>query len=200
MIEFIKRENYVGRDRNEVIDEFQKIVDDYAKQVDEMTVEQCKEEEKALMELMNQHEKIMADVVYELPKSITFKGSNTEITRKTVGNYICELLEKVECEYQYTLGYYELFLWWKKPAATINYNTLNSTLQVLGSGLRFRGPHQWQLILSINEFFKPLHNDYIIDNSILHTYANIHSKLLDKMQLNTPVTPTPTASDEGTVE
>lgn len=189
MLQLINREDYINKNREEVGEELQKLVDEYDKHVQELTVEQCKEEEKELMKVMDEHDKIMLGVEYELPKSCTFLGSNTEITRKTIGKYIMELLEKVECEYQYTLGYYELYMWWKDPQAKITYNNLNSTLQVLGNNMRFRGPHQWQMILSINEYFKPLHNSYIIDNMLTHYYGACHSKLLDKMQLQTPIKP-----------
>ena len=111
------------------------------------------------------------------------------ITRKTIGKYICELLEKVDCEYQYTLGYYQLYMWWKDPKSKINYNSLNSTLQVLGANMRFRGPHQWEMILSINEYFKPVHNAYIIDNMMIHLYGAAHSKLLDQMKVQNPLEP-----------
>lgn len=189
MLQLINREDFINKDRNEVMNEFQKIVDDYSEYIKDMTLEQCREEEKRLVGIMDEHDKIMLGVEYDLPKSCTFKGSNREITRKAIGGYIMELLEKVECEYQYTLGYYELYMWWKEPQAKITYNNLNSTLQVLGNNMRFRGPHQWQMILSINEYFKPLHNAYIIDNMLTHLYGACHSKLLDKMKIDNPLEP-----------
>ena len=189
MLQLINREDYINKDRNEVMNDFQKIVDDYSEYIKDMSLEQCKEEEKRLVGIMDEHDKIMLGVEYDLPKSCTFKGSVREITRKAIGGYICELLEKVECEYQYTLGYFELYNWWKEPQAKITYNNLNSTLQVLGNNMRFRGPHQWQMILSINEYFKPLHNSYIIDNMLTHLYGACHSKLLDKMKIDNPLEP-----------
>lgn len=189
MLQLINREDYINKDRNEVMNDFQKIVDDYSEYIKDMSLEQCKEEEKRLVGVMDEHDKIMLGVEYDLPKSCTFKGSAREITRKAIGGYICELLEKVECEYQYTLGYFELYNWWKEPQAKITYNNLNSTLQVLGNNMRFRGPHQWQMILSINEYFKPLHNSYIIDNMLTHLYGACHSKLLDKMKIDNPLEP-----------
>lgn len=189
MLQLINREDYINKDRNEVMNDFQKIIDDYDTYIKDMSLEQCKEEEKRLVGVMDEHDKIMLGVEYELPKSCTFKGVAREITRKAIGGYICELLEKVECEYQYTLGYFELYNWWKEPQAKITYNNLNSTLQVLGNNMRFRGPHQWQMILSINEYFKPLHNSYIIDNMLTHLYGACHSKLLDKMKIDNPLEP-----------
>lgn len=188
MIKLINREDYINKKHEEVREEFSKMVDEYDEYIKDMTVEQAKDEEKILMKLMDDLDKVIADIEYELPKSCTFLGNPQEITRKTIGKYIVELLEKVECEYQYTLGYYELYQWWKDPQSKISYNKLNSTLQVLGNNMRFRGPHQWALILSINEYFKPLHNSYLIDNMMIHLYGSCHSKLIDKIQMNTPIT------------
>lgn len=189
MLKLINRKDYINKKFEEVSEEFDKMVNDYKEYIKDFTPEQCKEEEKKLMGFMDELDKIMPTIEYELPKSCTFKGSNIEITRKSIGKYIMELLEKVECEYQYTLGYYELYLWWKDPQTKISYNNLNSTLQVLGNNMRFRGPHQWQMILSINEYFKPLHNSYLIDNMITHLYGACHSQLLDKMHIQTPLAP-----------
>lgn len=196
MLELINREDYINKKHEEVRQEFSKMVDEYDEYIKDMTVEQAKEEEKRLMKVMDELDKVITGIEYELPKSCTFLGNPQEISRKTIGKYIMELLEKVECEYQYTLGYYELYQWWKDPQAKISYNNFNSTLQVLGTNMRFRGPHQWALILSINEFFKPLHNSYLIDNMMLHLYGSCHSKLIDKIQMNTPITEQP----EPTVE
>ena len=196
MLQLINREDYIGKDHNEVMEEFQKIVDGYEADIKDMNLEQCREEEKRLIAIMDEHDKIMLGVEYDLPKVCKFMGSK-DITRKAIGNYICELLGKVECEYQYTLGYFQLYQWWKNPQDRISYNNLNSTLQVLGNNMRFRGPVQWQMILSINEYFKPLHNAYIIDNMLTHVYGSCHSKLLDKMKLDNPIEPQEEAHDEA---
>lgn len=202
MLELINREDYINKDRKEVMEEFQKILDQYAEDIKDFTVEQCKEEEKRLVPIMDELDKVITNVEYELPKSCCFMGSPAEITRKTIGKYICELLEKVDCEYQYTLGYYQLYMWWKDPKSKINYNSLNSTLQVLGTNMRFRGPHQWEMILSINEYFKPVHNAYIIDNMMIHLYGTAHSKLLDQMKVQNPLEPEagPQDAQEAPVE
>lgn len=193
MLQLIKRENYIGGDRNKTFEEFQKIVNDYKAEIENMNIDQCKAEEERLLNIMKEHDEIMLNVAYDLPKSCTFAGSPRVITRKTIGEYINEFLEKVECEYQYTLGYFELYQWWKDPQSTITYNVLNSTLQVLGNNnMRFRGPHQWQMILTINEYFKALHDSYIVDNMITHLYSVCHSMLLDKMKIDNPIESQPT--------
>ena len=206
MLQFLNRTEYLSKDREVVMTEFQQIVNTYEAEIKNMNLEQCKEEEKRLMDIMNKHDEVMRTVEYDLPKSCNFAGSSREITRKMIGEYINEFLEKVECEYQYTLGYLELYNWWKEPKSKISYNTLNSTLQVLGNNnMRFRGPHQWQMILSINEYFKALHNSYIIDNMVTHLYGVCHSMLLDRMKIDNPLesetpaeTPAETHAEQST--
>ena len=186
MLEFINREDFNEKSLEDIRKEFQGIVDGYENDIKDMSIEQLREEEKRLIDIMEKWDKQVSEISYDLPKSFTFEGSNREVTRKTVGGFICELLEKVECEFSYTLGYYELWKLWKNPPSTINYRQLNSTLQVLGSGMKFRGPHQWELILSINEYFKPLHNTYQKDNFITILYGTCHSKLIDLLEMNDP--------------
>ena len=95
MLQLINREDYIGKDHNEVMEEFQKIVDGYEADIKDMDLEQCREEEKRLIAIMDEHDKIMLGVEYDLPKVCKFMGSK-DITRKAIGNYICELLGKVD--------------------------------------------------------------------------------------------------------
>lgn len=186
MLEFINRDDFNGKTLTEIRNELQVVADGYEKDIDNMSLEELHEEEKRLIGIMDKWDNVVNGLQYELPKSFTFEGSSREVTRKTIGGYICELLEKVECEFSYTLGYYELWKLWNKPPSTISYRQLNSTLQVLGSGMKFRGPHQWELILTINEYFKPLHNTYQKDNFITILYGTCHSKLIDMLDMKDP--------------
>lgn len=186
MIEFIERESMKGKKPMEIIREFQQIVDDYKAGIESMDVDQLKEQEQQIIEIQQKWETILNDTQYDLPKEVA-NPSGVSVSRAAVGKYIGEMLNKVECEFKYALGYYQLYLWWKKPKATISYHTLDSTLHVLGSGLRFRGPAQWESILTINEYFKPLHEAYQIDNMITYLYAMVHNAIMDKMKINAPV-------------
>ena len=190
MIAFIEREQYQGRKPAEVGQEFQKIVDEYKSTIENISVEEAKEQEKELMGLMDKWDEVQKGIQYKLPKEIASPAGNM-VTRSSVGKYICEMLNKVECEFSYTLGYYQLFMWWKKPQSIIDYKTLDATLHVLGSGLKFRGPAQWEMILTINEYFKPMHDMYSIDNMITYVYSMCHQAILDKLKIEAPVTEQP---------
>lgn len=180
----INRDDYNEAAISDIAKEFKQLVDDYEVHVENMSVEELREEEKQIVAIAEAWDKQVQTIKYQLPKSVFFGGK--EFPRKSVGKMINELLEKIECEFSYTLGYYELWQWWNNPQATINYNNLNATLQVLGSGLKFKGPHQWATILTINEYFKPVHRDYQQDNLVTILYGTCHSKILDKLNMNDP--------------
>ena len=196
MIEFLNRDEIINKKPSEVGMDFTKILDEYKKEVENYTEEQCKAEEERLTKIMDQWDAVLKDIKYDLPKEVASPAGQI-VSRAKVGEYINDLLAKVECEFQYTLGYYQMYLWWKKPQPQIDYATCNSTLQVLGSGLRFRGPEQWQKILTINEYFKACHDHYAIDNMITYLYGSCHSALLDRMSL---VSKAPDTGTPGEVE
>lgn len=198
MIEFIEREEIKGLSTDEIAKKFQEIVDNYRKEVDDMPIEKCQEEEKQVIELMNKWDEVLKDIHYDLPKEIV-NPAGVKVAKNAVGKYICEMLNKVECEFSYTLGYYQLYIWWSKPKSEIQYHTLDSTLHVLGSGLRFRGPHQWEQILTINEYFKPLHDQYSKDNMITYLYSMCHNALLDKMKIEAPVETHEVEAEQGEI-
>lgn len=186
MIEFIERKDFIGRTPEEVSKEFQQKVDAYTEEISKLSVEELQQEEKKLIPMMNDWDNIVKDIIYDLPKEVA-SPNGTKVSRTTVGKYICDMLNKVECEFSYTLGYYQLFMWWSKPKAQIDYHTLNGTLHVLGSGLKFRGPSQWEAILTINEYFKSVHNEYAVDNMITYFYGLCHNAILDKLKIDAPI-------------
>lgn len=185
MIDFIERDTVIGLKHEEVAKKYQELVDNYKKEVEGMPVEQLHEEEKKIMEVMDKWDKVLADLRYDLPKEVA-NPDGLKVSKNAVGKYIGEMLNKVECEFQYTLGYYQLFMFWKQPGSSIPYHTLDSTLTVLGSGLRFRGPEQWVRILTINEYFKPLHEKYSIDNMTTYLYSMCHNAVLDRLNIEAP--------------
>ena len=186
MIEFVKREDYLGKDSTTVAKEFEKILDDYKESLESMTVEQAIEEEKLIGEHIDKWNGMIKDIKYTLPKEVV-NVAGVKVSRTQVGKYICDTLNKIECDYPYTLGYYQIWKWWKSPKSEIEYNMLNSTLQTLGSNIKYKGPAQWEAILTINEYFKPNHNEYAIDNMISFLYASIHSALIDKQKMEAPI-------------
>lgn len=193
----IKRDDYKEKLVPEIAKEFEQVVNEYEEHLDKMSLEELREEEVAIVKLAQEWDETVKTIKYDLPKSVFFGGK--EFPRKSVGKMINELLEKIECEFSYTLGYYELWQWWNEPESTINYNNLNATLQVLGSGLKFKGPHQWATILTINEYFKQVHSDYQRDNLFTILYGTCHSKVLDQLHMKDPNAIKEVPSEEGQI-
>lgn len=185
MLEKLNREDFFGMTPEEVAKQLQQKEDEYNEYIDGLSLEEKKAEEERIIKLAQEWDEELDGISYELEKTCTFQGS-APVSKTTVGKYICEFLEKIECEYSYTLGYWQLYTLWQKPGKEISYKNLNATLTVLGSGLRFKGPHQWQMILVINEYFKPLHNQYMKDNMLTFLYGKCHSNLMDRMKIEDP--------------
>ena len=184
MIEKINRDSYKDKTTQEIATEFQKKCDEYEDELAKMTVEELRAEEVRIVKIAEEWDDEVSKIEYELPKNVSFNGQL--YTKAAVGKLINSLLEKVECEFSYTLGYFELWNWWKAPQKTISYHNLNSTLQVLGNNMKFRGPVQWASILTINEYFKQLHGEYQRDNLITILYGTCHSKVMDLLKMNDP--------------
>jgi hypothetical protein len=183
----LNRDDFMNMSVQDISKDFTQKVKEYEEYIENMDLEALKAEEARIIPIMQEWDNKVKDIFYDLPATCVFNASKpVTVSRKTVGEYINKLLEKVECEFSYTLGYYELWQWWNEPKATISYNNLNTTLQVLGSGLKFRGPQQWSMILIINEYFKPLHEQYTRDIMFTHLYGTCHSRLLDAMNMKDP--------------
>ncbi len=182
----LNREDYQKKTLQDVSKEFDSMISEYKQEISGMNVDQLKEEELRIVKIADEWDETLKTIEYPLAKYVTFRDANQTFSRKTIGEFINSILEKVECEFSYTLGYYELWEWWSKPKGTINYHTLNSTLSTLGTNIRYKGPQQWQKILVINEYFKALHNEYQIDNFFTILYGTCHSAVLDELNLKDP--------------
>ena len=185
MLDKLNREDYFDVSTEEVAKQLQQMEDEYNEYIKTLSVDEMKEEEQRLIKISQEWDKEIDGITYTLDKACSFNGM-PPVSKKTIGKYICEFLEKVECEYSYTLGYWQLYNLWQSPGEYIAYRNLNATLSVLGSGIKFRGPKQWQMILLINEYFKPLHNQYMKDNMITFLYGTCHSHLMDRMKIEDP--------------
>lgn len=127
---------------------------------------------------------VLKDKTYSLPAKITW--NNKDITRAQIGTRIRQLLDKFEVEFSYTLGYYQIASWWTKPQPTISYHMLDSTLRVLGNGIKFKGIAEWENILIINEYFKGSNDDYTKDLIQTYNYASKHNAIIDRLTIIAP--------------
>lgn len=166
---------------------YQKMIDDYTEDLKakDLSVEELEKEEQRIVEKANKWDDELSKKTYKLLEDVEWNGK--KITRKQIGQKIRAILDKYECEYRYTLGMWQMAAWWYNPKSTIEFSMLDSTLRVLGnSGIKFKGPQEWENILTINEYFRQSNDEYTRDT--LHTIflAERHNAIVDELTLKKP--------------
>lgn len=138
-----------------------------------------KAQEEAIVQEMAEYDKYLNEREYDLPSSCDFNG--VHYTRSQIGKMIVRYLDKVEVDWQYALGMYQLAsIWSTTETKKIHYKPYDSTLRLLGQ-VKYKGSKEWREIMVINEFFSKSHNDYSIDSSWLYFLSDKHNIILDAM-------------------
>lgn len=150
------------------------------------TQEELDELEKSLMSEMDEFDKYIKERVYNLPTSCTFEGKS--YTRSDVATKIVYFISKIEQTWQYVLGLYELCKLWKADVKDISYGALDSTLRLLDQ-CKFRGTSEWRDILIVNEYIKPLHEDYAKDTTMQIARAQMHDAIIKRRDLIVKIEP-----------
>ena len=163
--------------------EFAKM-EDVAKTAELWSVEQLKEEEKKIIEIINEYEKILKDKNYPLGKKVEFDGKTYH--KEKVCKFIQEIINKREVGYSETLGLYQLYQYWGTAGETVSYPILDSTLRTLESTPKFKGMADWEKILVINEYFKSNNTEMTMDYLQQIYYAHLHNAIIDLLQLKDP--------------
>lgn len=140
--------------------------------------------EKIVMEELNEYDKYLDNVEYELPGSCDLEGEH--FTRGEVAKMIVKHINKSEVEWKYALGMYQMIqLWNSKGLKTIKYKPYDSTLRMLGQ-VKYKGFTEWRDILVINEFAAHCREAYAIDTAWLYFLSNKHNIILDLMNAYNP--------------
>lgn len=142
--------------------------------------------EAEVLDVLKEFEEYIKDVKYKLPKSVIFDGM--ERVKSTISDDIIYFLNKIEVDWQHTLGMYQLVDFWKKVQNVdeISYGVLDSTLRCLGS-VKYKGFTEWGDVLAMNEYFKSLNEEYGKDLAASIYLSRIHSMIMDKIQMNSPI-------------
>jgi hypothetical protein len=177
----IKREDFDGKQYEEMMVAMQADLDQYRDQVNSFTTqEECDAEEQVLMASMDEVQARLATVNYELPTTISYENKN--YTKKEVASKIVYFLNKVEVKWEHSLGMHQLVSVWKQDdLTTIPYGAYDSTLRTLNT-VSFKGNSEWLDILVINEFFRTTHNEYSLDTGMLVYLHECHNLLMNKMK------------------
>jgi len=177
----------------------EKQIEQYKTWVDTLSVDQLKEEEKKIIEIINEYEKILKEKTYPLGRKVLF--DNKTYTSDKVFKFIQDIINKREANYSETLGLYQLYQYWGGNNTSVSYPILDSTLRTLESTPKFKGVSDWEKILVINEYFKSNNSEMTMDYLQQIYYAHIHNAIIDKLQLNDPEkSNTKTEQQEGPIQ
>lgn len=136
--------------------------------------------EQELIKQMNENDEYLKTVKYKLSEGTVFDGK--EYKKSVVAGMILTQLNKMEANWQMTLGYYNMYQIWKSVPDEVEFTTLDATLRTLQQ-LKFKGMDDWKSILIINEYFKFNHEAYTDDLVRAQVLSEKHNTIMDRMQL-----------------
>ena len=129
---------------------------------------------------MDENDERVKTAVYKLQDAVVFNGKF--YTKSALAKIINEQFDKLEINWQMTLGVFQLYDFWKNVGNEISYAVLDSTLRTLQQ-LKFKGYTDMRNILIINEFFKFNHEEYTMDLAKTTMLAEKHNALVDRLKL-----------------
>lgn len=170
----------------EMAERLQKDLDEYKDFIATInSQEKLDELEKEIMTEMDKNDAHLKEVRYQLPDSCTFE--NTKYSRADVAGKIIYFVSKIEQNWQYVLGLYELCKRWKtNDLKEINFGALDSTLRLLDQ-CKFQGMTEWRDILIINEYMKSLHEAFAKDTTVTIWLSQKHNEIIKRRDLIDPV-------------
>ena len=174
----INREELNGKELKEVQVLLETELMKYQVSVETMDMEGLNAEEAMLVESMNAYDEYLNGVTYELPKSIEYGGKT--YMKNTVANRIVDFVNKMEVEWQYTLGMYQMVEFWKNVEYSVEYKVYDSTLRILGQ-VKYKGYDEWKDILAINDFLSVPQELYARDNIYMVYLSQMHNSVLNRM-------------------
>lgn len=181
----LKREDFNGKNYEEMAAAIQAELIDYSTQVENLnTVEECETEEQVLMASMDEVQARLDTVEYDLPREVEYEG--VKYTKKQIASKIIYFLNKLEVKWEQTLGLHQLVqLWKKEDFVKIPYRVYDSTLRCLNT-VSFKGDSEWTDILATNEYLSTCHNEYSLDTGMLIYLSECHNLLLNRMKVVNP--------------
>lgn len=154
----------------------------YIEKVNEvMTIEGLQTMEQELMKEAQEYDEYLKTVVYKLPDDVEFKGQR--YTRNQVAKFILSALNRLEVEWQYTLGLDDLFdLWGNKDFVEISQGAFDSTLRLLNQ-LKYKGRNDVREILVTNQYLSQCHNEYSLDTAWNILISEKHNAIMNRVKL-----------------
>lgn len=159
----LNREELLAKENlQEIAKELEADVALYNEELTGMDREALIKEEEDLMKVFDENDKYIAGVEYELPDEIEYDGR--KFKRSEIINRIVGFLNRIEVQFQATLGLYQCIRFWKtRGTGKVPYGAFDSTLRMLGT-LKFKGEQDCLDILVANNWFTAAHDAYSRDN------------------------------------
>lgn len=179
----IKREDFIKEGAN--IQEVQTALEAealaFAEEINAIdSLDELKKREDDLMEVAKEDDEHLKTVKYELPDEITSLGD--KFKKGDIIKMIISFLNRIECNFQTTLGIWQGIDFWKKLSDNlIPYGVFDSTLRLLGQ-LKFKGEKDCHDVLVVNDWFSSAHQAYLKDLVWTRYIATLHNIITQRMQ------------------
>lgn len=169
----------------EMGDRLQKIADNYKLELEKINdTEELKKKEQEWIDKLEQLDKYLEKVQYNLPKTTVFNFHTYQ--KGVIAQRIIRFIQTKDVQFQFTLGMWELCKLWLTDPSSLTYSQYNATLETLGT-LTFKGMSEWENILIINEFFRATNKEYAKDLTAYQYLSTMHSNLVQRLQMIEPL-------------
>lgn len=172
------REELTGMEFKELQRALEENLNEYGEELKKLKKNDLEKEEENLIKIQEDFDIVIGETEYELPDTSEYRGYTT--SRKDLAAKIIYFLNKLECNWQTSLGVYEAIALWKNIGKTISYATYDSTIRILGS-MRFKGETELRDILIINHFLTSAEQAYLRDTIYIQYLAGKHNAVMQAL-------------------
>lgn len=172
------REELTGMEFKELQRALEENLNEYGEELKKLKKKDLEKEEENLIKIQEDFDIVIGETEYELPDTSEYRGYTT--SRKDLAAKIIYFLNKLECNWQTSLGVYEAIALWKNIGKTISYATYDSTIRILGS-MRFKGETELRDILIINHFLTSAEQAYLRDTIYIQYLAGKHNAVMQAL-------------------
>lgn len=172
------REELTGMEFKELQRALEENLNEYGEELKKLKKKDLEKEEENLIKIQEDFDIVIGETEYELPDTSEYRGYTT--SRKDLAAKIIYFLNKLECNWQTSLGVYEAIALWKNIGKTISYATYDSTIRILGS-MRFKGETELRDILIINHFLTTAEQAYLRDTIYIQYLAGKHNAVMQAL-------------------
>ena len=172
------REELTGMEFKELQRALEENLNEYGEELKKLKKKDLEKEEENLIKIQEDFDIVIGETEYELPDTSEYRGYTT--SRKDLAAKIIYFLNKLECNWQTSLGVYEAIALWKNIGKTISYATYDSPIRILGS-MRFKGETELRDILIINHFLTSAEQTYLRDTIYIQYLAGKHNAVMQAL-------------------